>query len=711
MPYFKKKFFFIFLSFIIFSTNFIFCIEKQKDTINEIDDTVRVRALNNSAFKFRHRHSEKALEYAEKALKLSKEIDFEKGKMIAYKNIAHIYKHQSLFQQAENYYSNSLKIAKELEDEQEIADSYTNIGKTLSGKKEYVKSLEYYLKSLEINKKIKNKKGISKSYWNIGILHKKQKNYNSSLEYYEKALKISYEIKDTSDMIVIYANIGNIHLYTKNYEKSLKTCKKALEIIKNKKKYIKFSALILNNIGELYREKKDYEKSIKYYHKSIKEKEKIDYQKGISISYNNIGEVYLIQKLNNEAIEFFEKSLKIAEKLNLVEVKHSIFESMSEASSNKKNYKSAYEYYLKFKNLDDELNQKESYKKITQMEVSYKYEQKRKVQEKEYSLLRNFTISFSVALLFMIVISIFLFFNIKEKKKANRILEIQKKEIIYKNQELEQKTEEILSQKDEITEQTNLLLKQNKEITDSIHYASRIQTAILSPQNLINSLLSENFILYLPKDIVSGDFYWVTQKNNKIIIVVADCTGHGVPGAFMSMLGLSSLNEIVNKIFELNSDEILNELRNKIKNSLHQTGKRNEASDGMDLALCIIDFENHEMQYSGANNPIYLIRDGKLNHYKADKMPIGIYPKEKPFSKKSIRLEKNDKVYLFSDGYPDQFGGTKGRKFLTRRLKKLLLKIHKEKMSEQKDFLEKTFFKWKGKEIQIDDILLMGIKI
>ncbi|KPK82511.1 MAG: hypothetical protein AMS27_14480, partial [Bacteroides sp. SM23_62_1] len=224
-------------------------------------------------------------------------------------------------------------------------------------------------------------------------------------------------------------------------------------------------------------------------------------------------------------------------------------------------------------------------------------------------------------------------------------------------------------------------------------------------------IFPESFILFLPRDIVSGDFYWICRKKHTIVIVAADCTGHGVPGAFMSILGVSFLNEIVSRDIP-RANIILNRLRENIMKSLHQTGDIYEHKDGMDIALCICDLEKRELQFSGAFNPMYLIRDGELNEVRGDKMPIGIAPtEEKSFTNHVLDLRKNDLIYIFSDGFADQFGGPEDRKFRYRPFKELLVRIHKQDMGKQKKLLEQKFYNWKGEVDQVDDILIIGFKI
>ncbi len=254
---------------------------------------------------------------------------------------------------------------------------------------------------------------------------------------------------------------------------------------------------------------------------------------------------------------------------------------------------------------------------------------------------------------------------------------------------------------------------QKQKITDSIIYARRIQTAMLPPKELLASQLPDYFILFKPRDIVSGDFYWLSQRENYTFIAAADSTGHGVPGAFMSMLGISFLNQLVSQLDydSLLPGNILTELRESVKTSLRQTGKENEAKDGMDLALCQIDNKANKMLYAGAHNPLILIRDNELIQYKADDMPIGISYNEKAFfNTKIIDILPGDCFYIFSDGYPDQFGGKKGRKFMIKRFKRLLVEIHQKPMGEQRKILNRRLVDWQGLSRQIDDILVIGLK-
>jgi len=262
-----------------------------------------------------------------------------------------------------------------------------------------------------------------------------------------------------------------------------------------------------------------------------------------------------------------------------------------------------------------------------------------------------------------------------------------------------------------VKERTRQIEQQRNNITDSIHYASRIQNALLPQGDEMLGLLPHHFILNKPKDIVSGDYFWISHLNHTMIVAVADCTGHGVPGAFMSIMGINFLNEIVNSMEAIRANEILNELRGKLIKSLHQSGEKDETRDGMEIALCIFDFDSSKLQYSGAFRPMYLIRNNELFVIKGDRMPIGIYDEyEVSFTNKEMQFNKDDVIYLFSDGYVDQIGGPDRKTFRSNKFKKLLLKIHLMPLDAQKAILEKEFNTWRSDLEQIDDIMIIGIR-
>ncbi len=323
------------------------------------------------------------------------------------------------------------------------------------------------------------------------------------------------------------------------------------------------------------------------------------------------------------------------------------------------------------------------------------------------------------------IILIFLYVRWRERKLVaeNRLLEekvhertieieIQNQNIIEINKILKEHQEELIVQRDMAAGQRDQIAEQRREIMDSIHYAKRIQKAIMPGSEVMHQIVPDHFLFFRPRDVVSGDYYWATRKGNKSVIVAADCTGHGVPGALMSMIGISFLNEIVLKQEMGKASDILNELRTKIKTILSQTGAVGEQRDGMDVALCIIDYEAMELQYAGAYNSLYVIRNGELIEYKADKMPVGIHiGEEKNFTNHVVSLEDNDMLYIFSDGYIDQFGGENSTKFKTLPFKKLLVSVSELPVEQQKEKLMEAHENWKGEEKQIDDMIVIGIRI
>jgi serine phosphatase RsbU (regulator of sigma subunit) len=312
-----------------------------------------------------------------------------------------------------------------------------------------------------------------------------------------------------------------------------------------------------------------------------------------------------------------------------------------------------------------------------------------------------------LAFIFYLVLFVILVWGIVKWNTRRLIAEKEHLEQIVK-----ERTAEVVAQKEEIEQQKERIAAQNEEITSSIQYASRIQKALLTPKHQVDKIFPENFILYLPRDIVSGDFYYIVQVGNLKIAAVADCTGHGVPGGFMSMLGISFLTQIIGDNPRLKANEILFELRKMVIAALHQTGEIGGSKDGMDIALYIIDEETQMLQFAGANNPLIIIRNNEVIQIKGDKMPIGFHLRgEIPFTNNEIEIYKGDVIYTFSDGYVDQFGGPDGRKFMIKHFKELLLNIHHKPMSEQHQILDETLKNWHGDTPRIDDVVVMGIRI
>ena len=527
-------------------------------------------------------------------------------------------------------------------------------------------AIDYFSKSLKINISNKNINGAKSLYYNIGLLYSDQEDYQNSLTNFNKGLQLARQLNQKEGT---YTGLMNKATALKNLSKNQDA---------------------INNINE-----------------ALNFAQELNNLKLIRTCYGMLAENYELLGDSENTMKYFEQFASIdkhikAEQIKQIEEKSK--KRVKEAQNDKtKTEKTLSETSDQLEETQKNLLETEEITKKQQLDLEI---QKLTIREKEAELQTKRTLLLSALFIFIVILlfSILVLRQFKAKKKANKLLEEQ--------------NEQIRIQKTEIESQRDLANQQKKDITDSIEYAKRIQSALLPPLNFIKRNLPEHFILFKPRDIVSGDFYWMMNKDGKIIIAAADCTGHGVPGAFMSMLGTAFLNEIVNKIIEnkhiysLQANEILNQLRNYIIESLHQTGASDESKDGIDISICIIDSEKQKLQFAGAHNPLYLIKNKKLEVIKGDRMPVGIHKNaHKSFKNHEFDIKENDTIYLFSDGYYDQIGGPKNRKFMSRNFQDLLLGIHKKPLELQKEILDKTIEEWKGDGIQLDDILVIGIKL
>ncbi len=462
-------------------------------------------------------------------------------------------------------------------------------------------------------------------------------------------------------------------------------------------------------MGLLYNNSKNYNEALRFAFLSLETATELGANEDISILKNNIGNYY--KKLNNytKAYDFIKQGYESAKQINKAQNMYVCLTNMVEVSEKIGKYKEALEYNKLAQALKDSLNneslKKESYKK----ELDFDYSKKKaidslqivankKITEAKFKQEKTQRYALYGGVFTLICVAIFIFNRLQVSKKQNFIIENQKLEVELKNEE--------------ITHQKDLVEEKQKEIIDSINYAKRIQQAVLTGEDVWNKISKDHFILFKPKDIVSGDFYWAyNTPNGRSIFALADCTGHGVPGGFMSMLGNSFLNEIVieNKLFK--ADEILNKLRSKIIMALEQKGGEQQ-KDGMDMTLCVWNKLENTLEFSAANNPLWIVRDENFIEYKADKMPIGTYLEEdKPFTATLIQLQKGDMIYLSTDGFADQFGGPKGKKLKYKTMIELLVKNSHQDMITQKQLLEESLVNWQGIHHQVDDVSVIGIKV
>lgn len=737
--------------------------QKNKIAINYLDSAILI-AENKEFTKqivflhqkkgdyyYKNKIDKKALEFYEKSRNGYQKLKAPKKEIEVESQIAKIYYFQKKYEKSIVLYENILKKASALSDTVQIVEAYKSIGNAYMGAQKYPsalinflkaieivekttdaattamiynniglvyyyqgvyeQALEYYLKSLKIFEKIGNKNWISYAYNNLGGVYHLQKNYTQALDYYEKTLKIKQDFKDKTGIARAYQNMGGVYEEMEKYDDALTYFFKSLELNKTMNDS-SLMAFAYNSVGIIYKNKQENLKAETYLLKSLKIRERLGDKSNIAKTLHTLGELYYNQKNIKKALDYTFKSYKIADDLKLRKLLQLTTKNLSEIYSDKKDYKNAFVYYKMFKENSDSLYNETNTKKMTQLQMQYQFDKKeeqiraeqlqREIQQKA-ELRRQKTIrnaSF-IGLALMLALAFVIYRNYQTKNKANKMLEIS--------------NEQIKKQRDEIAEK-------NKHITASIVYAERIQKALLPPQEIIKHALTDFFIIYRPRDIVSGDFYWSKKVGDYTCIVAADCTGHGVPGAFVSMLGVAFLNEIVNKTHTPVASNILNDLRTQIKTSLQNVDSEgNKPKDGMDMALCIVNRKEMKMQYAGAMNPLYAFKrevDSQtnqekytFNETKADKNPIGAFLVEKPFTNHVIDVEEGDLFYIFSDGYIDQIGGPKEKRFLSKRFKKILGEISDKPMKEQKQVLEEQFNNWKKNYEQMDDVLVMGIKI
>ncbi len=655
-------------------------------------------------------NTEKGLELLLKSADIKKHLNDISGLASSYNNIGVVYKNESNFEQALYYYNKALKIYISNNDIKGIAGSLNNIGNIYNFKGDYARAITSYLKSLKYCEQINDESGIASNLNNIGLIYQKKHDYDKALDYFIQSLEIEKKLDHKKGIAVSYNSIGSVYEAKDNYYKAFEYYEKSLEIEEEVKNEFGM-AESYNNIANLLRKQGNYGIAYVYYNKALNLLNHLDEKKTLAHTYKGLGYVYLEKKDYNKAKLYGEKALSISKDIGTVSISMEALYLLYKSYKNTGKYKNAlhmHEQYITFK---DSLNKIEKQEEIIKQEYQYKYDKKTaldsiknaaekkiinaelKVKDAEIKYGNTVKIILSGGLFLVLIFSTFL---------INRYILIKKQKSIITKQK---------QQVSEAYEKTNRQKKQietaHKEITDSIKYAKRIQKAILPTPQKFKSFFSHSFVFYKPKDVVSGDFYWIEEKNNKIIFAVADCTGHGVPGAMVSVICNNGLNRAVREYEITTPGEILNKTREIVISEFEKSNE--EVKDGMDIAICTL--KDNVLEFSGANNHLILIRNNELITFKGDKQPIGKIENFRPFNTQTVNIKKGDSIYLYTDGYIDQFGGEKNKKFMTKRLKTLLLSIQYMSMDEQLIAVKDNFYKWKGNNEQIDDICLVGIKI
>ena len=751
-------------------------------------DTERVNVLIRMAATYENTVMDSALLLCNQALILARHIGWKKGIANAQYGVGIYTDLKGNAQLGLAYEDSAMNLAVANDFKVKLGSIYNVMGNILSEQSQYTKALDYYFKAVAIDS-LNNKKGsLPDIYNNIGLVYADQSNYVKAEEFYFKAMKMYDETNNKDGIATTSSNLGNIYDLQGNYKKALKNYLNALEIDKEIDKEDAI-AMDYSNLGNGYMSEHDYSKAIDYTYQSIMVSRKVgtlgnlsnslgnigliftevyaydsshsnftykEYGKEVSITYSSLldsalaylqsagslaketdnylslvyalkglGSVFSIQKKYDKSIASYQQALVIEDSLGLLREQMETSQALAHTLMQNGNYQLATKYFDRVLVLKDSIFSREKEKQSGKLEAGFEYDKKlleqRKEHEKEQALGaerdKHEKIIIGVVTVGLIVVLVFLILLFKRFKVTNeqkKVIEEQKKEVDGAYGKLNNAHLE--------------LQEKDKDITDSIAYARKIQSAILPSEEDLKQSLGEYFVLYKPRDVVSGDFYWCYNEGNKVIFAVVDCTGHGVPGAFMSMIGNSLLNQVVIESHINNAAEILNSVRGNLIKQLQQRGEA-VSRDGMDMAVCIWDKGNNMLEYAGANNALYLVRSGintnitgtnklrphggSLLEVLPDKQPIGYQEgkMESLFTAYSIQLQKGDCIFIASDGYHDQFGGERNKKFTSRAFRDLLASLTNKSVTEQKEILNTTIEKWKRDYAQTDDICVLGVRI
>ncbi|GEM_PF-2445807 len=615
------------------------------------------------------------------------------------------------YDKAAECFEKSIEICNNINEVHVLIPVYSNYGIIKNNKGEIKSALNYYQKGLKLAEAAKNKFVQSNLLNNIGALYVNQEDYNKALFFFNKSLSIRLEQNDSLGIASNLNNIGIINENLGNYSQAKKDFNKSIQFRnKNNKRGL---ALSIENLGNVYIDEKNYVEALKYFHKSLLINKEIDDKEGISYNLSGLGEIYLNINEIDKALLYANEAYKIAIDIGYVENIRDVTKILDEIYTKKGDHKRARFYFNKYIEMKDSVQKMEIYT-LTQNKY-FQFEYQKKTIEDSISHLKEIKIKnlaiksakeitrkqkiiiYSVALILLIILisSIFLYILYKKKSEINNLL---------KN-----KNEEVEIQRDKLDVVNNKLIEKNKQIQDSINYASHIQKNALSPSKILENYFSEYFLIYKPKDIVSGDFYWFNEVDKYLFIVVADCTGHGVPGSLLSMQGISYLNQILNveKVFE--PKEILYKLHSLFVNS-----SKNGNDDGLEISIIRMDPSKTEIIYSSTNQYLIKIDNNTIEEYNGDIYSIGstiIADDKIIYTQVNIKIEKGNIIYLMTDGFADQSDFVTKNKIGKNKILEIIKENKQKSLKEQKDIFNNYIENLKNNVSQIDDITILGIKI
>lgn len=648
-------------------------------------------------------------------------------------NIGLVYNNKGELENAMDYYTQSLKIREEIGDKKGMGTSIHTIAYIQQSQGDFGNALKNYLKSLKLKEETGDKRGMANTLNNLGLLYTEQNETDKALDYHKQSLKIKEELKDSYGIAVSLSNMAQIYLNRKHYNSAMDLCVRCLKIqeeIGDKES----QGITLRQIGTIYREQRDFTGASDYFQRSLKLREEIGDQAGIANAQNNIAMNYLLQEDYRKAVEYGNKALYNADFVgHATEIRDACY-VLYRSYNKQKKFDDALKMYERYTHMKDSTENATVKKELAAQESKFKYEkdsiatsleykQQKEMRELEYNAQlereRNRRYFLYAGLVFLMAVGFLSFRSYRIKKKANELLSAQKQEISRQNEKLEVANVEISKQKTDIEHK-------NKEIVDSINYAKRLQLAILPTDEDFRKTLPDAFVFYRPKDIVSGDFYFLDQVDDRIFFAVADCTGHGVSGAFVSFVGHEALDHAINDLQLTDPGKILDSVRQQVEKTFDKNEK-GEVKDGMDVSLGVLNTKSNTLHFSGAYHTLYLVTERNtktilekavlknekvaLLEVKGDRQAVGAGQGKEKFTTVKVNAKKGDMIYFSSDGYSDQFGGPQGKKFKTAQFKKLLLELHDKPVAEQNELLAKAHHNWKGKHEQMDDICVMGMRV
>lgn len=601
--------------------------------------------------------------------------------------------------EAIGHYSNAIGLFEKTGTKYWLAKSSNGLGNAQRELGRVKEATDSYLKAKNIYESIKDKKGIAGAYNNLGIIFMAENQNEKALEYFRIARRMNIEINNRPWLSKNLSNMGTAFFNLRRYDSAEIYFDQAMKI-NLELNDMESWATDLTNLGNVYTSKKDFSKAKEQFQLAINYAKKNELEADLGFVMYNFAGLYTAIGDYKTAEQYLDTSFAICTKYNSIVTLINIYSGYAVMYEKSGDFKNAYKYYTLYATKKDSITSLDMKNQMDQMEESLR-EEKLKEQNaslvndrmlKDAELKRSNIIGYTAigGIVLVLLLAFTLFKRYQLKKKANDLLKERNREIQTQKAIIEQKSE---------------------EVSDSINYAKKIQDTLLPDLAGFHAAFNDAFILFRPKNVVSGDFYWFSASGNKTFLAVADCTGHGVPGAIMSVIGIDKLNLVLQEGASTPSG-ILAAVNRRLKTVLKQDDLTGGMRDGMDIALAAIDRQKMLLEFSGANRPVWIIRDEKLIELEPSKIAIGGHtPASQEFALQEFALQKNDRIYLFSDGYADQFGGPKEKKMMTKNFKQILLAISNDPMAAQKQLLTEKFDAWKGSLEQVDDVCIMGICI